>query len=946
LHEGNAKPPFSKKRSRRPPLAQRSLFPRFRRQRPHEKREASWKKICRNLALVEDFLRILSATQIMKTKGLFLAAALLLGCFLSPAEAQPFTTLYNFTGLSDGSLPAAGLMLSGNTFYGTASSGGNAGFNGAVFALNANGTDFTNLYDFSEGATNSTGLYTNNDGAAPQCSLILSGNTLYGTASAGGKSGYGTVFSVNTNGNNFKTLYPFTNGTDGGVPIGGLVLSGNTLFGTASQGGASGKGTVFSINTNGTGFNAFYSFTGHGAGSHPQASLILSGNTLYGTAQGSGGTANGVVFSLNTNGGSFVPLHEFSLTGGTVILTNSDGAGQIGGLILSGGMLYGTASAGGSAGYGTVFSLNTGNSNFITLYAFTNGSDGANPLGGLVLSGDTLYGTTCAGVNNNYYYVQMGTNGFGTVFSISAAGSNFTSLYAFTGGLDGFDPEAGLILSGNTLYGTAFQGGNNAYSGSVFALSASAHRLSTLLSFNSDPNTFPNGQGPEGGLVLSGGTLYGTAASGGCGVGSVFSLNTNGTSGADGTDATGFAQYSFYPSYPFVAPDGINVGTNSGGIDPQAGVILSGNTLYGTAMEGGIAGFGTVFSLNTNSLSNNTGFETLYAFTNGSDGAWPQAGLVLSGSTLYGTTFGTSLQGGTNYGTVFAVSTSGLGFVTLHNFSTPDNNGVNSDGATPQAGLVLSGGVLYGTAPSGGAYGGGTVFAVNAASKAFTTLYSFSATDFDGHNSDGDGPVAGLIISGNTLYGTATGAGASGAGTVFSLNLNTVPPSFKTLYNFTAGMDGASPEAGLLLSGNTLYGTTFGFGVTRGTIFAVPTNGTSFTTLYAFAGGTDGIGPQAGLILSGGTLYGTAYSGGYFINYGTVFALNISSLSSIPAPIALNIQSAGKSVILSWNDPAAVFSLQAAPIVNGLYTNVPGAASPFTNAITASPKYFRLIAPN
>jgi uncharacterized repeat protein (TIGR03803 family) len=112
-----------------------------------------------------------------------------------------------------------------------------------VFKVNTDGTGFTNLHSF-----------TGSDGASPYAGLILSGNTLYGTARIGGSSGYGTVFAVNTDGTGFTNLYSFTatSGTlstnsDGADPQAGLILSGNTLYGTAYYGGSSGNGTVFSL---------------------------------------------------------------------------------------------------------------------------------------------------------------------------------------------------------------------------------------------------------------------------------------------------------------------------------------------------------------------------------------------------------------------------------------------------------------------------------------------------------------------------------------------------------------------------------------------------------------------------------------------------------------------------------------------------------------------------
>src|SRR2546427_590491 len=163
---------------------------------------------------------------------------------------------------NDGAFPAAGLVLMGNTLYGTAQQGGTLG-HGAVFAVNTDGTQFTNLHSFT--ATSSDGTNDiNSDGAGPQAGLLLSGNTLYGTAVEGGSWGGGAVFAVNTDGTGFTNLYSFAatstnaSGTftnsDGAKPQAGLVLSGNTLYGTALAGGSSGEGTVFAINSDGTGF--------------------------------------------------------------------------------------------------------------------------------------------------------------------------------------------------------------------------------------------------------------------------------------------------------------------------------------------------------------------------------------------------------------------------------------------------------------------------------------------------------------------------------------------------------------------------------------------------------------------------------------------------------------------------------------------------------------------
>jgi uncharacterized repeat protein (TIGR03803 family) len=411
---------------------------------------------------------------------------------------------------------------------------------------------FTNLHSFT---TLSAFPYTNSDGASPVAGLVLSGNTLYGTAKQGGRSGYGTVFALHSDGTGaFTNLHSFTAPTgslfsnrDGATPYAGLILSGNTLYGTAEQGGNSGYGTVFRVNTAGTDFTNLYSFTftvfdsssggifTNGDGATPVAGLVLSGNTLYGTAEVGGSSGNGTVFAVHPDGtGGFTNLHNFTATSGSFPgpYTNSDGAGPVAGLILSGNTLYGTAENGGSSGSGAIFAVRSdGTGGFTNLYSFTalskyfninTNTDGANPLAGLVLSNNTLYGTARNG----------GSSGKGTVFAVHTDGTGFTNLHNFAGyisAVDPFDgaiPEAGLILSGDTLYGTAV-GGGSSDDGTVFALKTNGTDYRTLYSFTATSGplfTNSDGASPTG-LILSGNTLFGTASAGGTfGGGTVFSL--------------------------------------------------------------------------------------------------------------------------------------------------------------------------------------------------------------------------------------------------------------------------------------------------------------------------------------------------------------------------------------------------------------------------------------
>jgi uncharacterized repeat protein (TIGR03803 family) len=160
------------------------------------------------------------------------------------------------------------------------------------------------------------------------------------------------------------------------------------------------------------------------------------------------------------------------------------------------------------------------------------------------------------------------------------------------------------------------------------------------------------------------------------------------------------------------------------------------------------------------------------------DGAIPMGGLILSNGTIYGTT---SAGGAGGKGAIFSVGTNGLGFTVLHNFSTTDSlTGTNSDGASPCATLTLSSSVLYGTASAGGTNASGTVFSVKTNGTQFQTIYAFTAVDSStGTNRHGAFPVAGVLVVGNSLYGTAFAGGPGGMGTVFGMPIP-LPPSIIT----------------------------------------------------------------------------------------------------------------------------------------------------------------------
>jgi uncharacterized repeat protein (TIGR03803 family) len=387
-------------------------------------------------------------------------------------------------------------------------------------------------------------------------------------------------------------LYSFTalsgagsTNADGAVPTGGLVVAEGNVYGTALVGGAYGQGTVFVVNVNGLGFTNLHDFTGGDDGAQPLTGLVLSGNTLYGTTRQGGSASNGKLFAINTGGSNFTPVYSFSASTFNPInftSTNTDGAGPMGDLIVSGSTLYGTANGGGKYGQGTVFAINTNHLGFTNLHSFAlvsgssgTNSEGANPFGALLLAGDRLYGTTYHG----------GNSGNGTIFAVKTDSTGFTNLHNFAGGAnEGAHPEAGLVLVDNMLYGTTAFGGSGG-NGTLFAINTNGTGFTNLHNFTLlSQGTNSDGAMPKCALAGSGNMLYGTATGGGInGNGTVFSLSIGST--------------QFTTVYSFSPVDPINFTTNSDGVAPFAGLFLSGDAFYGTAQNGGGSGDGTVFAL-------------------------------------------------------------------------------------------------------------------------------------------------------------------------------------------------------------------------------------------------------------------------------------------------------------------------------------------------------------
>jgi len=383
----------------------------------------------------------------------------------------------------------------------------------------------------------------------------------------------------------------------------------------------------------------------------------------------------------------------------------------------------------------------------------------------------------------------------------------------------------------------------------LFIISASlagAQTLQTLVSFNGN-----NGEYPFAALTLGNdGNFYGTTLADFNGAdGTIFQVTTNGT-------LTTLAYFD------------VNNGAN-----PHGALTLGtdgnfyGTTRYGGQGDlGGDDGDGTVFMMTTNGT-----ITTLYSFTDGTDGAWPN-GLTLGND---GDFYGTTGYGGSNiyFGTIFKVTTNGT-LTTLYSFTG------GSDGYSPFGAMTLGNqGNFYGTTYYGGIGGYGTIFQVTT-NGALTTLVAFNSTN-------GAGPYGALTLGrdGNFYGTTYTGGIGNYYGTVFKVTSN---GALTTLVFFN-GSNGTGPYGGLTLGNDgNFYGTTT-FGGSGdgdyGTLFKITTNGT-LTTLVNF-NGSNGEEPVAALTLGNdGNFYGTTWQGGNS-NGGTVFCLSLPPL--IPPTLTLQV---------------------------------------------------------
>ncbi len=353
------------------------------------------------------------------------------------------------------------------------------------------------LYNFQSGS----------DGGGPVGLPVVNstGTDIYGAFNYAGNGnclprGCGGVYEVPATGGE-SVIYAFNPAPDGNLPSGGLIADNKgCLYGATGRGGVYGGGTVYELCRPSFEWTEFirHSFGGSGDGASPTGELTLDARfNLYGVTTGGGQYGGGIVFELSPPTFIEDPLYSFPA-----------GSNPVGRLVFANGSLYGVTTTGGAFGYGQVYVLSGGT--LTTLYSFTGGTDGGNPIAGVFMDASgNLWGTASSGGNGN---------SAGTAFELISNGSGgftFSLLVTFPGGVEPSNPDSPLTPDGrgNFLGTTQFGGGGSGcnlelYCGTLYQLQPNGMggwNLNTMARFNGS-----SGGDPQG-VVFLNNTVYGNA---------------------------------------------------------------------------------------------------------------------------------------------------------------------------------------------------------------------------------------------------------------------------------------------------------------------------------------------------------------------------------------------------------------------------------------------------
>lgn len=726
-------------------------------------------------------------------------------------------------------------LHSQNEIWGTTIQGGV--FNsGTIFKVDSNGNNLNTELSFFR-----------YEGKHPQYSIPCECNNgkLYGLTESGGNYNYGVLFEYDPSLDQYTKLFNFKDSL-GTSPRGSLICTTNgDLYGITYSGGAFNDGVLFSYDPVLNIYTKKIDFQDTLTGKNPSGSLVqLPNGMLYGVAESGGSGGLGVIFEysiVNNILNKLKDLNNFNL----------EGASPNGGLThASNGKLYGITSGGGSNAVGVLFEFDLTLNSYLKKVDFSS-STGSFPLSQLIEINGSLYGTTVSSDGSIYEYNPQ-TNVYSR--KTSFPGSSQVS--------KGRSPFGKLVSANNgKIYGLTKYGGLNR-DGILFEYNTLNNQFTKKFDFNSQTT----GAEPLGGLLFSNGKLFGLTSVGGS--------NNSGVLFEYDTLTNLFSKKLDFDSSP-------------NGSNPQNMLLNYGNgKLYGTTPKGGMYDHGTLFEFNKTTKS----IRALYHFDPSSSGNSTQGALI---KLPNGNLFGVNASGGLNSeGTLFEYNITSNTFSVRVNFD-------NITGESPAGGLVYaSNGKLYGITSYGGSTGSGTLYEYNPSNNLCTKKIDFATY----------GPQTGNLVqaSNGKIYGTR-----------YSEIYDYVPGSnsINPIHSFVSSSGGSNANGSLVELNGFLYGVTEQGGLNSGSgvIYKVNITTNSYTKIFDFNRSTTGNRPTAPLLINpNGKLYGTTQAGGPLM-IGTLFEFDPlsssfqkkvdfnDSIGSFPSPLTFTGNS-GITAVYDVND--------------------------------------------
>lgn len=592
-------------------------------------------------------------------------------------------------GASKGRLPLGTLVQVNGNFYGTCTVGGDSGY-GTLFEWNPANNKLTVKHAFGT------------SGFAPNGTLTVLNNKLYGTTSGQGLGNKGgVIFEFDPTSNAYTEKYNFgSSNLTGQEPMGAMVVYNGSLYGMTNEGG-NGLGVIYQYNPTSNTCTNRHSFDGS-AGGEPEGALVVYNNSLYGMGYSGGVNGMGTIFEWNPLTGIITKKVDFD---------DTNGAYPTGSLCLLNGKFYGMTPDGGAQAKGVFFEWDPSNNTFIKRLDFT-GLNGDSPVGTPAVKGSSVYALTTKG----------GASNAGSIFEWNPAGSIYTKKLDLSGN-KGILPQGSLIRINKKLYGLTSEGGES-NGGVLFEWDPKARTYTVKVNFNAATGTAPLSE-----LCEMNGRYFGTCSKGGANrIGTIFEWNPESGAFTKKVDFTG--PMGAFPKGKLCAFNGKLYGFAYGGggkdalgtlyvydptsnslnkikelnfdsgVNPEGGLVVFNNKLYGTIKAGGKNNAGTLIEYDPA-----TGIFAKKADFNSATGAAPSGTMIAYKDGLFGLCFEGSP---TKYGSVFFWSPESQ-LQSVANLEQSTGHALGS--------FVFSDGKLYALSNDGGSQKAGAVISFNPANN-------------------------------------------------------------------------------------------------------------------------------------------------------------------------------------------------------------------------------------